>query len=71
MIKRASNEKQIIIASQSVELINYFEPQDIIVVDRDDNQSTFQRLDATDLESWLKDYSLGEIWKSNLIGGRP
>lgn len=71
LIKRASKEKQIIISSQSVELINYFEPQDIIVVDRMDNQSTFKRLDATDLESWLKDYSLGEIWKSNLIGGRP
>lgn len=71
LIKRASKEKQIIISSQSVELINYFEPQDIIVVDREDNQSTFKRLDATDLESWLKDYSLGEIWKSNLIGGRP
>lgn len=71
LIKRASKEKQIIISSQSAELINYFEPQDIIVVDRMDNQSTFERLDATSLESWLKDYSLGEIWKSNLIGGRP
>ena len=71
LIKRASKEKQIIISSQSVELINYFEPQDIIVVDREENQSKFKRLEATDLQSWLEDYSLGEIWKSNLIGGRP
>lgn len=71
LIKRAGKEKQIIISSQSVELINYFEPQDIIVVDRKDNQSTFKRLEAKDLQVWLEDYSLGEIWKSNLIGGRP
>lgn len=71
LIKRAGKEKQIIISSQSVELINYFEPQDIIVVDREDNQSTFKRLEAKDLQVWLEDYSLGEIWKSNLIGGRP
>ena len=71
LIKRASVEKQVIISSQSVELINYFEPQDIIVVDREDNQSTFKRLNAEDLRDWLEDYSLGEIWKSNLIGGRP
>lgn len=71
LIKRASNEKQIIISSQSVELINYFEPEDIIVVDREDEQSTFKRLDEKDLKIWLEEYSLGEIWKSNLIGGRP
>lgn len=71
LIKRASKEKQIIISSQSVELINYFEPQDIVVVDRENNQSTFKRLEAKDLQVWLEDYSLGEIWNKNLIGGRP
>lgn len=71
LIKRVSQAKQVIISSQSVELINYFEPDDIIVVNNEDKQSTFKRLSADELKIWLEDYSLGEIWNKNLIGGRP
>lgn len=72
IIKRASQKKQLIISSQSVELINLFEPENIIVVDRNQDQSSiFRRLNNAELQIWLEDYSLGEIWKSNLIGGRP
>ncbi|TQR33125.1 chromosome segregation protein SMC [Campylobacter sp. MIT 99-7217] len=71
IIKRVSQKKQLIISSQSVELINHFEANNIIVVDREDNQSTFTRLDNEKLKSWLEEYTLGEIWASNLIGGKP
>ena len=71
IIKRATEKKQLIISSQSVELLNHFEAKDIIVVDKKDSQSTFTRLDDEKLKIWLEDYALGEIWASNLIGGRP
>lgn len=71
LIKGVGGKKQVIISSQSVELINYFEPQDIIVVDKEDNQSVFKRLDFDDLKTWLEEYSLGELWNKNIIGGRP
>lgn len=71
LIKGVREKKQVIISSQSVELINYFEPQDIIVVDKKDNKSVFKRLVSNDLETWLEEYSLGELWNKNLIGGRP
>lgn len=71
IIKRVAETKQIIISSQSVELINHFETDDIIVVDREENQSIFKRLNSEKLKSWLEEYTLGEIWASNLIGGRP
>ena len=71
LIKRVSGKKQLILSSQSVELINNFEPEDIIVVDRKNNESMFKRLDGAELSIWLDKYSLGDIWKSNLIGGRP
>ena len=70
-IKRVSDKKQLILSSQSVELINNFEPENIIVVDRKNNESVFKRLDGAELNIWLDKYSLGDIWKSNLIGGRP
>ena len=34
--------------------------------------TTFRRLDSNALNEWLKeDYSLGELWKKNVLGGRP
>ena len=71
LIKRVAERKQIIISSQSVELINYFTPEDIIVVDRKNKETVFRRLKEEELGDWLQDYTMGEIWKSNLIGGRP
>ena len=71
MIHQVSLNRQVIVSTQSVELLNGFEPQDIIVVDRNHNGSEFRRLDADALEFWLKeDYALGDLWKMNLIGGR-
>ncbi|MBE0436896.1 MAG: AAA family ATPase [Methylomicrobium sp.] len=71
LIKRASEQKQLIISTQSVELIEYFSANDIIVVDRVNDASTFKRLNEENLKDWLEDYSLGELWKQNIIGGRP
>ena len=48
-----------------------FDPEDIVVVERDGESSALMRPDANDLESWLDDYALGEIWEKNIIGGGP
>ena len=71
LIKEASVYSQIFVSTQSPEFIDFFEPEDIIVVEKDDKQSTFTRHNKEELKSWLVDYSLGDIWKMNLIGGRP
>jgi predicted ATPase len=71
ILRSISSQTQIIVSTQSVPLVNQFEPEDIVVVDREDKQSTFKRLSTNNLAIWLEDYSLGEIWEKNLIGGRP
>ena len=71
LIKSASNQNQLIISTQSVELVNQFDAEDLIVVDKVKGASEFKRLEAADYDEWLKDYSLGELWKKNLLGGRP
>ena len=71
MVRQLSNEKQIIISTQSVELLNEFDVEDVIVVDRSDNGSEFRRLDSEQLKLWLDgDYTLGDLWKKNILGGR-
>jgi predicted ATPase len=64
-------ENQVIISTQSAPLLNEFAPEDIIVVERTNGESTFRRLDSADLSVWLEDYSLGELWQKNVLGGRP
>jgi predicted ATPase len=71
MIKSASVKSQIIISTQSVNLIDNFNVDDIIIVDRINKESTFQRLSKENLKGWLDDYTLGELWDKNIIGGRP
>jgi predicted ATPase len=63
--------RQIIISTQSAQLLNEFEPTDVVVVERTDGESTFRRLEPADLSEWLEDYTLGELWLKNLLGGRP
>lgn len=71
VIKQVSEEKQLIVSTQSVELVNLFEPQDVVVVNQEEDASTFTRLDAEELSGWLEEYALGELWKQNIFGGRP
>jgi len=71
LVKKAAAKTQVIVSTQSAPLLDNFEPEDIIVVEREEGASTFKRLSSQDLAEWLKDYSLGELWQKNVIGGRP
>ena len=71
MFKSTAKKTQIIVSSQSVTIINQLNPDSIIIGERDHEQSTFRRLEKTELENWLVDYGLGDMWEKNVIGGRP
>lgn len=71
LLRQASDQRQLIVSTQSVELIDHLNPEDIVVVSRKDGASVFERLDAERLSDWLADYALGDLWKMNVIGGRP
>lgn len=70
LIKKASEHTQIIISTQSVNLVDNFAPEDIITVDRSENQSIFKRQSSEELSEWLKEYSISDLWNKNVIGGR-
>lgn len=71
LLKQAATKTQVMVATQSVTLVNQFEPSDIIVVDRQDGQSVFRHLDTANMAKWLDDYGLGDLWEKNVFGGRP
>lgn len=71
MLRSASSQRQVIVSTQSLELLNEMQADDIIVVDRKAGESLFKRCSSRDLSDWLDDYSLGDLWKMNILGGRP
>ncbi|MFI9386130.1 AAA family ATPase [Kutzneria sp. NPDC052558] len=71
LLRQAAIASQIVIATQSVTLMNQFDLDDLIVVERRRGTSVFSRPDPEGLRGWLEDYSLGELWEKNLLGGRP
>lgn len=73
MIKIASKNAQIILATQSPDLVDNFDLDDIIIVERNpvDGSSHFKKLDEDKLSQWLEEYTLSELWEKNVIGGQP
>ena len=71
LISAAATRIQVILATQSMALIDCFDPEDVVVVEREGRGSVFRRLSSEALDVWLEDYSLSELWEKNVIGGRP
>lgn len=71
LMKATSKKTQIIVSTQSVPLVNEFEVEDLIVVDKKENASEFVRPSAEKMKDWLDEYTLGELWEKNVLGGRP
>ncbi len=69
LIQKASYRAQVIVSTQSAALIDHFQPEDIILVERKNDESVFSRPDTKKLKIWLEDYSLGDIWSRNIIEG--
>ena len=71
LLREAAAKSQLIVSTQSRPLVDEFTPENLIVVDRVDGETQFTRHDSIKLKHWLEDYSLGELWGKNVLGGRP
>lgn len=71
LVKQASVRTQVILSTQSSLMLDHFRPEDVLVADRVDEGTQLRRLNSTALASWLEDYSLGQLWEKNELGGRP
>lgn len=71
LIKSAAKETQVVVSTQSPLLLDEFEPEDVLVANLIDDSTHLSRLDSKELTSWLEDYSLGQLWEKNQLGGRP
>ncbi len=71
LLRSTSKNKQVIVSTQSTDLLNEFSSEDVVVADRTEGYTHLHRLDSKALDAWLNEYSLGELWQKNVLGGRP
>jgi predicted ATPase len=71
LVKQASVTTQVILSTQSSLLLDHFQPEDVLVANRIENGTRLTRLEPAPLATWLEDYSLGQLWEKNELGGRP
>jgi len=71
LMREASKYTQLIVATHSDRLIGFLEPQEVLVCDLEEGEAQMTWGDTLDLDKWLQDYSLDQLWAMNLLGGRP
>lgn len=71
LLRSISKKRQIIVSTQSTDFLNEFSSNDVIVADRAKGYTHLHRLNPGALKDWLDEYSLGELWQKNVLGGRP
>lgn len=71
LLRSAATRMQVIVSTQSVALVNEFSIEDLIIVEREEGGTVFKRHGQAEFNTWLEDYSVGELWGKNILGGRP
>jgi predicted ATPase len=71
LMREASGRTNLVIATHSDRFISFLKPEEVVVMDSDeDGFATASWADTLDLDEWLKEYSLDEVWRLGRMGGR-
>jgi predicted ATPase len=71
LLREASSRTQLIVATHSDRLIRFLEPKEVLLMDStEEGMSTLTWADELDLDKWLKEYSLDELWSNGRLGAR-
>ena len=71
LLREASERTQIIVATHSDRLIRFLQPKEVVLLDStEEGLSCLTWADQLDLDEWLKDYSLDELWSNGRLGAR-
>jgi len=71
LMREASKHTQLIVATHSDRLIRFLEPREVLICDIEEGEAKMTWADTLNLDKWLEDYSLDQVWAMNVMGGRP
>jgi len=71
LLVESSQRTQLLVTTHSQMIVDAFgeQPESVIVCERVEGISLFERLNAGRLKDWLEKYSLGKLWSMGEIGG--
>ncbi len=70
-LREASCRTQLIVATHADRLVRFLKPCEVVVLDvQGDGMTKATRAEKLDLEAWLKDYTLDQVWQHGIMGGR-
>lgn len=71
LFREASQHTQLVVATHSDRLVRFLKPSEVVAFDSaNDGMAKLTWADKLDLEEWLAEYSLDEVWSRGLMGGR-
>ncbi|MCY7333512.1 MAG: AAA family ATPase [Pseudanabaena sp. CAN_BIN31] len=71
LMREASKHTQLIVATHSDRLVRFLEPNEVLICDLEDGEATMTWADSLNLDQWLKDYTMDQLWAMNVVGGCP
>jgi len=71
LVRSVSAWCQVMLATQSVALLDEFTADNVIVVENHAGESRFIPQNSSKLASWLDEYTLSDLYQRNVLGGRP
>jgi len=72
LFREASHRTQLIVATHADSMVRFLVPEELAVMDLDETGGTkVTWADSFDVEEWMKEYSLDELWRMGRIGGGP
>jgi len=68
LMREASSRSQIIVATHSDRLVRFLTPEELLVVETADGSAKLTWADTMQIDDWLADYSLDELWRTKHLG---
>lgn len=71
LMQSAAARTQLIVATHSPQIVAKLDPEQVIVTEKHDGETHLTRLNGKELEKWLDEFNLSDLWLAGHIGGRP
>lgn len=71
LLQDASASSQIVVATHSPDLIRWLQPEEVLIADKEEGVTRFAWADELELDEWLAEYTLRDLWLMGNLGGRP
>ncbi len=71
MMQSAAARTQLIVATHSPQIVARLDPEQVIVTEKENGETSLKRLERRELEKWLNEFNLSDLWLAGHFGGRP